>query len=173
MNIPDIYPEDHTVDQTSYCILLRIREGDGHLWKRELTRRLNDWRQGGLCPLNIDEPVNVQTMSRKVDALVEEGLLEGVVVYPEGLERYVESFELTEEGERVIEDVSRRMEEELLARYAERCARSKELEIDEGVIERLSDNDAVGIEADTSEKLEEELCDRLDMSTGDRLAVTG
>lgn len=173
MNLPDVFPEDAAVDQTSYCILLRLMESDDPLWKRELTRRLNEWRTGGLCPLNIDDEVNVQTVSRKTDDLVEEGLLEPVVVYPDGLERYVEAFRPTDDGREVLEAVSDRLLEELLALYAERCARSEPLSLAPGVVERLSENATVDLDVETVEQLERELCSRLDGSMGGVMAVRG
>lgn len=173
MNLPEVFPEDHRIDQTSYCILLRLMESDEPLWKRELTRKLNGWRSGGLCPLNIDDEVNVQTVSRKTDMLVEEGLLEPVVIYPDGLERYVEAFRTTEQGRETLEEVSDLMLEELMARYADSCARSERLSLAPGVVERLSENATVDVDVETIEQLEEEFCSRLDGSMGGRLAVRG
>jgi DNA-binding PadR family transcriptional regulator len=173
MNVPDLYPEDQEVDQTSYCILLRLVEADDPLWKRELTRRLNDWRKGGLCPLNIDDPVNVQTVSRKVDALEEDGFIETVVTYPEDLGRYVEAFTVTEDGRAALEAVSDRIVEELLARYADRCARSETLSLAAGLPERLAENATMDIDTGTIEELEEEFRSRLDGAFEGRLSVEG
>ncbi len=173
MNVPDLYPEDHAVDQASYCILLRLVEADDPLWKRELTRRLNDWRTGGLCPLNIDDPVNVQTVSRKVDDLEEADLLETAVTYPEDLRRYVEAYRVTGDGRVALEEVSDLILEELLALYAERCARSESLSLADGLPERLAENATMDIEARTIDSLEAEFRSRLDGSFEGRLTVEG
>ncbi|MDY6770403.1 MAG: hypothetical protein SV186_00430 [Candidatus Nanohaloarchaea archaeon] len=173
LNVPDIYPEEGPVDQTSYCILLRLRETDRPLWKRELTRKLNEWRSSGRCPLNIEDEVNVQTISRRVDDLVDRGLVDVTPVYPERLERYVQGFELTDEAEQTLEEVSDRIIHNLAVTYIDHAFRSEELVLMEGMIDRLAANTTVPVEASSVEGLEEEIRGRINELETGRLAVRG
>jgi len=60
-----------------------------------------------------------------------------------------------------------------LARYAERCARSRTLSLKEGMVKRLAENATMDIDVGTIEELEEAFRSRLDGAFEDRLTVEG
>ncbi len=173
INIPDIYPEEGGVNQTSYCILLKLKEDGEPLWKREVTRRINEWRRGDLCPLNIRKEVNAQTISRKLDLLEEKGLVESYPVRPDKIERYVEGYRITEKGLDRLEEISEIIIENLAVKIVEKKLRSDKLVLEEGVIDKISSNSAMKTQPEGIDELGEELGARLGSDLSSAIEVGG
>ncbi|MDY6778581.1 MAG: hypothetical protein SVU32_07990 [Candidatus Nanohaloarchaea archaeon] len=138
INIPDVYPDDE-VDQTSYCILLRVEEMDAS-WKREIYRELNNWRRNDLCPINVTDEVSLQTVCRRVDKLEDMGLLEKTPVYSERTNQYMDMYQVTEAGEEAIERITHSIVRNLLKEYVEHSIDGKDLILEDGLFDKLERN---------------------------------
>lgn len=161
INIPDLYPDDAPVDQTAYCLLLIIDRADKKLWKRKLSREINDWRSSGRCPLNITDTVSLQTVCRRMNKLEKQGYVETTPVFTEDVDGYVEAYTLTEDGQTVLDDIHETVFSALAVEYVSRGMNSKDLVLQEGVMEKLAAYMTDELQADSPEQLQDVLAQHI------------
>lgn len=95
--------DEHCIDIIDFLIMKCLREHDAPLWKN----RIHEHHNG------FGESASVQTIGRRVDALVEDEHLDSCIVSPDDINRdLIIAYKLTENGRAAFQQKRRDMLEE-------------------------------------------------------------
>lgn len=89
------------IDTTDFAILKCVRDQGSPLWKNKIHECIAD----RVAVLPLPEPVSVQTVGRRVDALVEAEYLESCIVSPDGIQRdLIIAYQLTDRARDTLQE---------------------------------------------------------------------
>lgn len=147
------------IDDVDFSILNVLRGHGAPMWKKKIHRHLTEGEAG----LPNVRDVSVQTIGRRVDDLLERGLLESCIISPEEINRdLIIAFKVTPEGEAALTRKRERLLREHVLRSGVLSRGDREPQGDPGTIA-----DLMAAELDLNEETADLLraCDSAELVT--------
>lgn len=94
------------IDKTSFLILYALQSADRALWKKKIHEQFPD---------KFDHNVSLQTIGRRVETLVESGLIESVITSPDEIKRdLIIGYSITKDGKQALHAKRRKVLENIV-----------------------------------------------------------